>query len=82
MDINREKALREVMAADFTCYDLALYLDTHPNDIWAITIFNNALQNARIIRENFERAYGPLTVQGIRRNMNTWEWVQAPWPWE
>ena len=82
MDMEREKALKEVMAADFTCYDLVLYLNTHPNDIRALSIYNNALQNARIARDNYERKYGPLTVCGAWTNMSTWEWAQTSWPWE
>lgn len=81
MDMNREELLREVMAADFTVIELNLYLDTHPCDQRALAIFNNAVQRSKMLRENFERQYGPLTP--MTPNMgNTWQWINDPWPWQ
>lgn len=81
MDLNREKLIREVMAADFTSYDLALYLDTHPNDMRALALFRNNAQRARMLRENYERLYGPLVAQSPRDSYG-WLWATTPWPWE
>lgn len=80
MDINREKLLEEVMAADFTVIDLNLYLDTHPNDLRAIAISNNSIQKAKMLRSNFERCYGPLTPATFSKC--PYEWIESPWPWE
>ena len=82
MDMNREKAIREIMAADFTCYDVALYLDTHPSDMRALALYNNSAQRARMLRDSYEKMYGPLTAQASRSYANVWEWSQTPWPWE
>lgn len=81
MELNREKMLKEVMAADFTAYDLALYLNTHPNDVRALAIYHNAVQRATMQRAQYERLYGPLTARGSY-NTSVWQWIESPWPWE
>lgn len=80
MDANREKLLREVMAADFTLIDLNLYLNTHPQDQKTINIFNNMTQKAKMLRNNYENLYGPLTPTSPSRC--PWQWIENPWPWE
>jgi len=81
MDMGQKKAIEEVMAADFTCYDLALYLDTHPCDYRAICLFNQSVQRARYLSDMYQRTYGPLTAHGAAP-YRTWLWAQMPWPWE
>jgi len=72
--------LREVMAADFAVIDLNLYLDTHPNDQQAVMYFNNAVKRAKMLRDNYERLYGPLTATSA--NTTPWPWINNPWPWD
>lgn len=81
MDINRYMMLKEVMAADFTLIELNLYLDTHPDDQRAIALFNCNVQRAKMIRENYERLYGPLTP-AFSGSTAPWQWIESPWPWE
>lgn len=81
MDPNREKMLKEVMAADFTLIDLALYLNTHPNDQRALALYRNATQHAKMVTQRFEQMYGPLTHRQAA-NSDTWRWIESPWPWE
>ena len=80
MDPNREKMLREVMAAVFTAFDLHLYLNTHPCDARALALFNSSTQRANMLTENFERMYGPLTPAFPSKY--PWQWIESPWPWE
>ncbi len=81
MDMNRETLLKELMAADFTVIELNLYLDTHPCDQWALSLFNCAAQRAKILRDQYERTFGPITP--MAQNLgNTWKWIDEPWPWE
>lgn len=81
MDMNKEYLLREVMAADFTCIDLNLYLNTHPFEQKTIALYNSSVQRAKILRDKYEKLYGPLTA--IFTNFkNTWQWIESPWPWE
>jgi len=71
MDDAREKMLREVMALEFMLIELNLYLNTHPYDQRALMIFTNTAQRHKMVRENFERMYGPLTADASR---------SFPWP--
>jgi len=80
MDINRERMLKEVMAAGFTAFDLQLYLNTHPYDQRALVFFTNSVQRARMLTDNFERMYGPLTAASATGY--PWQWINSPWPWE
>lgn len=81
MDMNRDKLLKEVMAADFTVIDLNLYLDTHPCDPRTIALYNNSVQRSMMLRNNYERLYGPLTPFTFN-NAATFRWIESPWPWE
>lgn len=80
MNIQREKALRDIMAEGFSAFDLHLYLNTHPYDQKAIMLFNKCSQRARMLKENYERMYGPLTASSSNRC--PWQWINNPWPWE
>ena len=80
MDPIREEMLREIMAADFTAYDLQLYLDTHPCDQRTITLFNNWSRKSKMLHDRFEKIYGPLISSTYSRY--PWQWINSPWPWE
>lgn len=81
METDREKLLKEVMAADFAAYDLGLYLNTHPCDQRALAIYRNVAQRARMLTDAYEKMYGPLTARSGANYMN-WRWIESPWPWE
>ena len=81
MNTNRESLLKEVMAADFTLIDLNLYLNTHPYDQTTIMLFNNCAQRARMLRNEYERLYGPLTASNSTCKC-PWQWISSPWPLE
>lgn len=81
MDIQRERMLKEIMAYDFYLVELNLFLDTHPTNEKAINLFNETLKKARVLRENFEKVYGPLTTYNSFSG-TPWQWINSPWPWE
>lgn len=81
MDENQEMLLKEVMAADFTVIELNLYLDTHPCDQRAIALYNSSVQKSMMLRDEYERMYGPLTAR-FSYSSYPWQWIKSPWPWE
>ncbi|MDP4179530.1 MAG: spore coat protein CotJB [Bacillota bacterium] len=81
MDPNRENLMKEIMSIDFTAIDLNLYLDTHPNDQKAIMVYNAAVQKSRMLRDKYERLYGPITALSPNYGPS-WRWIESPWPWE
>ena len=58
----REKMLKEIQALEFMEIELNLYLNTHPYDQQAFMIFRNTVQQRKMLRDNYERMYGPLTA--------------------
>lgn len=80
MNVGRERMLRDLMAVDFAVIDMHLYLDTHPYDQRAISIFNQNVQRSKMLRDNYERQYGPLTP--LSYSKCPFEWVEGAWPWE
>jgi len=80
MNIQRERALKEVMAEGFTAYELQLFLNTHPNDQKAFMLFKNSCQRLKMITAQYEAMFGPLTA--CASNGCPWPWIQSPWPWE
>mgnify|MGYP001098141054 CR=1 FL=1 len=77
----REKLLREVMAADFSVIELNLYLNTHPYDQKALLLYKQCVENAEALKMQYQSMYGPLTPFNVQ-NTNFWEWIECPWPWE
>jgi spore coat protein JB len=76
----RDKMLKEVMALDFMAIELNLYLNTHPYDQKALMVFVNTAQRAKMLRNNYESMYGPITASSS--NSFPWPWIESPWPWE
>ncbi len=60
---NRMCALKKLMEYDFTLYDLALYLDTHPFDQDALDMYQELSEEAMKLRDNYECKNG-LTIHG------------------
>lgn len=73
--------LAELQALSFGLNELCLYLDTHPEDGEALTLFNQ--YKALYIEgcETYQAQYGPLNRLDIGAN-GTYDWLQNPWPWD
>lgn len=71
--------LNEIMALNFAINDLALYLDTHPNDQTAIRMHCEYSEKQISLTAEYQRLYGPLTINFMS---DTWDWIDEPWPWE
>ena len=67
----RETMLRRLSAAQFTQWELHLYLDTHPSDL-------QALARYRALRSEYESQFGSLTALDATGA----EWLKDPWPWD
>lgn len=79
--MNRDKMLEELTALDFVAVDLALYLDTHPLDQEALSHYNSVVRQAGMLRNQYERAFGPL--DSFRSpSRHPWQWIDNPWPWQ
>ncbi len=75
----QEKCLYELSAIAFAAHELNLYLDLHPEDQSMFLLFRDYEQKANRLVEEYEKKYGPLTING---EMTSFNWVSSTWPWE
>lgn len=80
MTHEQKKLLNEVMKYQFAVLDIALFLDTHPNDPVALRHQNKYTMAATQLKDEYERKYGPLTYYYPSKNY--WDYIKSPWPWE
>ena len=79
--MDKLRLLEEIKQYDFTVIELALYLDTHPNDTKALRIYASVSEKLEELKEKYEHNYGPLTINGVNSS-DRWTWIDGPWPWE
>ena len=77
----RETLLKKVMSYGFAEKDLALFLDTHPQDKKALLMHREVAKKFKALQDEYEQKYGPLTAASASRG-DTWKWIENPWPWE
>lgn len=71
----------ELQALGFAINELALYLDTHPDDQDALTLYRQYQRLYRDGAEEYAKKQGPLT-HGSPTDQGTYAWIEDPWPWE
>lgn len=82
LDEHYYRLLQELQEIDFVLVELTLYLDTHPDDAYALQQFNAFAQKRRPVVNEFEKRYGPLLQFGHSFSQYPWQWSQVPWPWQ
>lgn len=75
----KEQMKREIQCCGFAITDIALFLDTHPNDLKAICLHKKYCNRLRVLEDSYLKIYGPLN---INCPCNKWRWLEQPWPWE
>ncbi len=75
----REEMLKKIKCYNFAIIELALYLDTHPDDEKALCLHNSYNKTLKDLKDKYQKVYGPLT---IFYPCNKWRWLEEPWPWE
>lgn len=79
---NSLSLLRQIMELQFTSIELALFLDTHPEDQDALRDIKKVNERLDALIDEYERTYGPLTSFSTHTGKDTWRWIEEPWPWE
>ena len=77
--MNREELIMQIKAYQFAVTDIALYLDTHPEDERALCLHREYTRRLKDLRDKYQKVYGPLTIE---YPCNKWRWLEEPWPWE
>jgi spore coat protein JB len=69
--------LTEIMALDFACHELKLYLDVHTHDREALELLESYVK----MSDEARKVYGGTL--SIRDPMSDgYSWISQPWPWE
>ena len=77
--MNREELAMQIKAYQFAVTDIALYLDTHPEDERALCLHREYTRRLKDLRDKYQKVYGSLTIE---YPCNKWRWLEEPWPWE
>lgn len=77
---DKEKLLYDIMAYSFAINDLNLYLDLNPEDKDCYNLFKQYIAEEKKLKEDFNRMYGPLTIN--QDLGNKYDWLDNPWPWD
>lgn len=81
--MDRDELLKKLSELDFIAVDLALFLNTHPENREAIQAYNQVITAADAVRMKYEEAYGPLcSFRSYASDTDHWEWSNNPWPWQ
>lgn len=75
----RREMMNQIRYHEFAINELALYLDTHPDDEKALCLHRKYAKQAKELKDKYQKVYGPLT---INFPCNKWRWLEEPWPWE
>lgn len=73
--------MAELMALDFVTQELALYLDTHPDDSEAFKAWKSFTALAKEGRKRYVEMYGPI-MRSDTAMCSSWVWPEDPWPWD
>lgn len=77
--MTRREMEMQIKEYQFAITDIALYLDTHPEDQRALCLHREYARILKDLRDKYQKVYGPLTIE---YPCNKWRWLEEPWPWE
>lgn len=78
----KEELLYNIMKHAFILIELQLYLDVNPMDSNMINLYNRYLEQKKRLVDEYEKNYGPLSMDSINMGNNKWNYINSPWPWE
>ena len=73
--------LTELQTLSFAIQELALYLDTHREDMETLELYRDYQKAYNHCKEEYQKIYGPMTHTAISEK-NSYHWLDDPWPWE
>ncbi|NLJ58661.1 MAG: spore coat protein CotJB [Tissierellia bacterium] len=77
----QQEMLLEIQKLQFAALDIALFLDTHPNDPVALYRHKMYTERLRQVKDAYEMEFGPMTIMGHEVG-DSWRYINGPWPWE
>jgi len=77
----RDLLMRKLCEKQFAAYEIAEFLDTHPDNRQALAKMNEYSADYEALKAEYEKKYGKLTVFSPS-DCDRWNWTDNPWPWE
>ena len=74
--MTKDELLNKIKEYQFSIIELALYLDTHPNDEKALCLHRKYANILKELKDKYQKVYGPLTID---YPCNKWRWLEEPW---
>ena len=76
-----QSPMAELQALGFAVQELALYLDTHRDDVEALELYRRYQQMLRERRQEYVCTHGPLSHMD-QTDSPEYLWLNDAWPWE
>ena len=79
---NRKAIKDRIKAYDFAILEMNLFLDTHPHDAQAFSLFKLYKEKRDQLIVEYEKCFGPYvnTINDVQGD--TFTWICDPWPWD
>lgn len=81
----RARLKRSIYEMDFVLYELVLFLDSHPTNRKALELMREYRIRRNELVAEYERRFGKyiVTTGDVPvEQIESWQWLQGPWPWE
>ena len=72
----RNEMLEQIKCRNFAIIELALYLNTHPEDDKALCLHRKYCKELKELKDKYQKVYGPLSIYFP---CNKWRWLEEPW---
>ena len=73
--------MSELQTLAFVIQELALYLDTHRDDMQALETYREYQKMYEQCLQEYRKKRGPMNHMRVHEG-NTYAWLDDPWPWE
>ncbi len=80
--MSRNELAQWIRQLQFTMRDIALFLDTHPDDPNAHRSYLNALSKWKEALAVYHDRFGLQFQEQLCEHTDWHAWTSAPWPWE
>lgn len=80
-ELCRKDLMKLIQSTNFMVIEMALYLDTHPEDSCAMETYQEYRRKFKRAVSLYEKKFAPLTFYGVE-DENGWNWGTEPWPWQ
>ncbi len=79
---SKHELLYAISCVSFKLDELRLFLDTHPDCTEALVMFDECAAKRHDLLAEYNKLYGGLTSYCPNNNIDSWQWICRPMPWE